>query len=299
MSYGGVRQIEAFRCFMVTGGVTAAARMMGVSQPAVSRLLRDLEAELKLDLFERRGAGLGPTAAATALYAEVERSFVGLDRIRASAEDIRTRRTGALRIASLPALANGFLPRFAGTFLKDRPGLDLGLFGVISPLVIDWVASRQCDFGFAEGHMAHPGLERIDMPALDRVAVMPDGHPLAALERLRPEDFEGETFISLSLGTASRHMTDELFAQRKVTRVLRVETHLSEIVCGLVASGVGVGVADPFTAREFAGRGVVARPMTPAIPFEFAAYHAPDRPLSPMARDFIDGFRAHILANVA
>ena len=105
------RQVEAFRAMMLTGSVTEAAKLMNVTQPAVSRLLRDFQALLKMELFEKRGTGLVPVAAATALYMEVERSFVGLERITATAEEIRSRRTGTLRIAALPALANGFLPR--------------------------------------------------------------------------------------------------------------------------------------------------------------------------------------------
>src|ERR1700738_3691425 len=74
------RQVEAFRAMMLTGSVTEAAKLMAVTQPAVSRLLRDFQALLKMELFERRGRGLVPTASATALYMEVERSFVGLER---------------------------------------------------------------------------------------------------------------------------------------------------------------------------------------------------------------------------
>ena len=96
------RQVEAFRAMMLTGSVTEAAKLIAVTQPAVSRLLRDFQALLKMKLFERRGSGLVPTAAATALYMEVERSFVGLERITAAAEEIRSRRTGTLRIAALP-----------------------------------------------------------------------------------------------------------------------------------------------------------------------------------------------------
>ncbi|HKH26818.1 MAG TPA: LysR family transcriptional regulator, partial [Sphingomicrobium sp.] len=75
------RQVEAFRAMMLTGSVTEAAKLMNVTQPAVSRLLRDFQALLKMELFEKRGTGLVPVAAATALYMEVERSFVGLERI--------------------------------------------------------------------------------------------------------------------------------------------------------------------------------------------------------------------------
>src|SRR5258708_24016678 len=138
-------QVEAFRAMMLTGSVTEAAKLMAVTQPAVSRLLRDFQALLKTELFERRGSGLVPTAAATALYMEVERSFVGLERITAAAEEIRSRRTGTLRIAALPALSNGYLPRLAGGIPKDRPNLNPSFFGVLSPIVVDSVLHHPCD----------------------------------------------------------------------------------------------------------------------------------------------------------
>lgn len=287
-----LRQIEAFRALMLTGSVTAAANLMGVTQPGVSRLLRDLQETLKIRLFEKRGAGLVPTAAATALYTEVERSFLGLDRITAAAEEIRSRRTGTLRIAALPALSNGFMPRFAGSFLKQRPALNLAFYGVISPLVIDWVLNAQCDLGFAETPLAHAGLPSIRMPTLARVAVLPEGHPLCARKVLRPKDFEGEAFVSLTPGSASRHLIDAVFARHDVERNLRVEASLSEIMCGMVSSGLGVGICDPFTAAEFAPRGIVARPFLPRIDFEFAAVFPPQRSPSPVAQDFVEELSA-------
>jgi DNA-binding transcriptional LysR family regulator len=285
------RQVEAFRAVMLTGSVTEAGKLIAVTQPAVSRLLRDFQALLKMELFERRGTGLVPTAAATALYTEVERSFVGLERITAAADEIRGRRTGTLRIAALPALANGYLPRLAGHFLKQRPNLNLAFFGVISPIVIDWVLNNQCDIGFAEIPIAHPGLPSQRLPPLPRVAVLPSGHQLAAKEVLEPRDFEGETFISLSAGSSSRHLIDQVFQRDDVRRVLRVETTLSEIMCGMVSSGLGVAICDPFTAQEFATRGVVARRFLPRIDFEFAAVFPPQRSPSPVALDLVETIR--------
>lgn len=290
------RQVEAFRAVMLSGSVTAAAAIMGVTQPAVTRLLRDFQGLVRMPLFEKRGTGLVPTAAATALYTEVERSFVGLDRIMAAAEEIRTRRTGMLRIAALPALSNGFLPRFAGGFLAARPNLNLSFFGVISPLVIDWVLNLQCDIGFAEVPLAHAGLPIIPMPTLPRVAVLPTGHRLAERAVLRPCDFEGETFVSLTSGSAGRHLIDAVFARHGVSRLLRVETSLSEIMCGLVSSGLGVAICDPFTAAEFAPRGVVSRPFLPRIDFEFAAVFPPQRRPLPVAEAFVEAFAGEVRA---
>ncbi|MEH2591552.1 LysR substrate-binding domain-containing protein [Bradyrhizobium sp. AZCC 1721] len=285
------RQVEAFRATMLTGSVTDAAALMAVTQPAVSRLLRDFQALLKMKLFEKRGTGLVPTATATALYMEVERSFVGLERITAAAEEIRSRRTGTLRIAALPALSNGYLPRLAGRFLRERPNLNLAFFGVISPIVVDWVLNNQCDIGFAEVPIAHVGLSIVRLPAPPRVAVLPEGHRLAAKAMLEPRDFEGETFVSLTTGSTGRHLIDQAFNRDDVRRVLRVETSLSEIMCGLVSSGVGVAICDPFTAREFESRGVIARRFTPRIDFEFAAVFPPQRSPSPVALDLVEAMR--------
>ncbi|TPQ31014.1 transcriptional regulator [Bradyrhizobium guangdongense] len=285
------RQVEAFRAMMVTGSVTEAAKLVAVTQPAVSRLLRDFQGLLKMKLFERRGTGLVPTAAATALYMEVERSFVGLERITAAAEEIRSRRTGTLRIAALPALSNGYLPRLAGHFLKERPNLNLAFFGVISPIVVDWVLNNQCDVGFAEVPIAHSGLPSLRLPALARVAVLPSGHRLAAKDVLQPRDFEGETFVSLSAGSSGRHLIDQAFSRDDVRRVLRVETALSEIMCGMVSSGLGVAICDPFTAQEFSTRGVVVRRFVPRIDFEFAAVFPAQRSPSPVALDLVETVR--------
>jgi DNA-binding transcriptional LysR family regulator len=285
------RQVEAFRAMMLTGSVTEAAKLMAVTQPAVSRLLRDFQALLKMELFEKRGTGLVPMAAATALYMEVERSFIGLERITAAAEEIRSRRTGTLRIAALPALSNGYLPRLSGRFLMERPNLNLSFFGVISPIVVDWVLNNQCDIGFAEVPIAHAGLSSVRLPAPARVAVLPAGHRLAAKATLQPRDFEGETFVSLTAGSTGRHLIDQAFNRDDVRRVLRVETSLSEIMCGLVSSGLGVAICDPFTAQEFANRGVVARHFLPRIDFEFAAVFPPQRSPSPVALDLVEVMR--------
>ena len=289
-----VRQIEAFRAVMVSGSTTGAAALMGVTQPAVSKLIREFQLQVKIKLFERRGTGIAPTAEAVTLFGEVERSFIGVDRIAEAAEQIRLRRTSLLHIAALPMLANGFLPRFAGEFVSSRPELDLELSGVISTLVVDWVVNRQCDFGFASPQIDHPALQKLAMPSLPYVAVIPEGHRLARKKAVVPKDFDGENFISLNHSSQSRRQIDAIFASHGVSRVMRVETHLSEIVCGLVSSGLGVGICDPFTAREFRSRGVVARPFEPVVTIEVFALYSSHQAPTAIAFEFIEQFAAHI-----
>ncbi|MDT1060970.1 LysR substrate-binding domain-containing protein [Paracoccus sp. CPCC 101403] len=288
------RQIEAFRSVILAGSVTSASRLMGVSQPAVSRLIHDLQGNIGMTLFEKRGSGLEPTAAAIAFYTEVERSFVGLDRIKQSAQKIRDSRSGSLRIAALPALINGYLPRFAGDYLATRPHLYLSLMGVISPMVVDMVLNNQCDLGFTESPMSSAGLTSIRLPPVPRVVVVPSGHRLAAQDSIRIRDLDGEDFISLSGSATGRAAIDLSLDVHQVKVNIRADTPLSEIACGFVSSGLGVAICDPFTAAAFAHRGIEARPLTPRLDFVFDAIFPPSRAPLPVALDFVQSLSERI-----
>ncbi len=299
MAWLNPRQLEAFRATMVAGTATDAAALMGVTQPAVSRMLRDLQDALGFRLFEKVGNKLVPTNEGLTLYSEVERSFVGLDRIARTAQEVKGRRAGMLRIAAMPSLMNGFLPRFVGGFLAERPKLDLSLMGTGSHLVLEQVLSGECELGFAMGPLEHAGLIAQPMPVAQMVAVLPVGHRLTEKAVVHVSDLHGEDFIALDGGGRSRMRIDRLAELHNVRLVVRAETRLSGIVCGLVSSGLGMSLCDPFTAREFAGRGVVARPFEPAVDFEFAAVRSAQRQFPAVAKDLLEAFTAHTAAFVA
>ena len=290
------RQIEAFRTVIVTGGVTAAAQALNVTQPAVTRLIQDLQYALGLPLFVKRGARLVPTNEALSLYREVERQFVGLERIENAARNLRDGRAGSLRVAALPAFNVGFLPRVVGSYLKQKPDLEIALYGSISSQVVDWVTSGFCELGFAQLPLDFPGIDIEILPAMAPVAVLPTGHRLAAKAELTPEDFVDEPFISLEQSTQLRYRIDALFSAHRVARQTRVETPLSMIACGLVAAGAGLSVVDPFTAAEYRGRGVEVRPLRPAVTYDIAIIWGAGRFRSAIALDFAETVRAAALA---
>lgn len=289
------RQIEAFRTVIVTGGITAAAQALNVTQPAVTRLIQDLQYALGLPLFVKRGARLVPTNEALSLYREVERQFVGLERIENAARNLRDGRAGSLRVAALPAFNVGFLPRVVGSYLKQKPDLEIALYGSISSQVVDWVTSGFCELGFAQLPLDFPGIDIEILPAMAPVVVLPTGHRLAAKAVLEPEDFVDEPFISLEQSTQLRYRIDALFSAHRVARQTRVETPLSMIACGLVAAGAGLSVVDPFTAEEYRGKGVEVRPLMPAVTYDIAIIWGAGRFRSAVALDFAETVRAAAL----
>lgn len=283
------RQIEAFQAIMQVGSVSEAAQRMGISQPAASRLLRDLQHNLRLELFERSGNRLHPTPAAYTLFSEVERSFTGLQRIAAVADSLREKRARQLRVAAMPALSNDFLPRFTGEFLKERDDLHVTLFGVITPVIMEWMVNNQCDLGFVESSTPAFSLRTVKIPSVPRVAVLYPGHRLAEKEIIHISDFDGEDFIALPPDSISMRRIAAVMRAHSVTVRARADSPLSEIVCGMVAAGLGISISDPFTARARASGNLVVRPLVPMIPFAVTAVlPSNDVPL-PNARDFIAG----------
>ena len=105
-----LRHIEVFRAIMQAGSVTGAARLLFTSQPTVSRELARLETLSGLRLFDREGGRLLPTAQALLLLEEVERAYVGLERINSVAQSIRRFEHGQLSLSCLPLFSQTLLP---------------------------------------------------------------------------------------------------------------------------------------------------------------------------------------------
>lgn len=285
-----LRQVEAFRAVMLTGRITAAAELMSVTQPAVSRLIRDFESATRLRLFERRGNQISPTPEAVALMAEVDRSFVGLDRIAQLAQDIARQAAGTLRIAAMPALGNGILPRFLARFLRDKPHLNASLNALPSAMVIEAVAAGQADIGYADGPLDRPGFV-IETSPMAAVVAMPAGHRLAGKSIIEPADLSNERFISLEPGTIFAMRVEVALAG--VPRQATLETRLSHTALSLVDEGAGIAIIDSSAASEFQGQNVVVRPFSVFIDAGFMAIVAANRSRSTILESFSREFRIY------
>jgi DNA-binding transcriptional LysR family regulator len=293
------RQIEAFRAVMLTGAMTAAAETLRITQPAVSRLIQDLEHTLKFALFHRRGNQLSPTAEAVDFLTEVQSSFLGLEHLAAYAENLRSTRSGSLRIGALPALALGFLPNFIAKFCSSRPDVHVRIDGVPSHQLLEMIAGGQYDIGICATLSERPAL-KVTSIAAPVVVVVPDGHRLADFREIRATDLAGERVIMLGRDGYLRHTVET--ALSSVNTIQTIETSLSAIACALVLSGAGVTLVDLFCAHQFAGRGVTIRPFVPSIDAGFRMVHSSHRPPSRLAAQFKNEFQAHIesfLANQA
>ena len=115
-----LRQLEALMAVIVNGSMTAAAADLGISQPAISRLLSDLAKEFDFQLFDRREGQLVPSQEVRLLEPDIRRVLELMRQISDVSADITKRKAGHIRIACLPGFATSHLPRVGLTHLLSR-----------------------------------------------------------------------------------------------------------------------------------------------------------------------------------
>lgn len=283
-----IKQVEAFYQVFIAGSVTAAAQQLHVSQPAVSRLVADLETAVDLKLFERKNRRLFPTPEGRMLFEEIERTFVGLEKISARAEEIRSFRAGSIRIAVMPALSFSIMPMMIKAFAAKYPNIHVSLNVSGSESVFDWLGSHQMDFGVA-ALPAHKTVAQMELlPSPPCCCVLPANCALAARNVITPVDLQDAPFISLMASSMLRRRIDEVFQAAGVQRQMIVETPYSLSAMQFVKLGAGVTIVDPFSAQGLMDDSVVAKPFVPNIPYEFGLLFPGDASLSLAAQKFLD-----------
>lgn len=264
------RQIEAFRAVMLTHSMTEAANLLSVTQSAVSKIMKEMEDEVGFSLFARRQGGLVPTSEAKLLFTEVDRVFVGIDRVSRAAERIKARHHGQIKIVAMSALSSAFLQRAVSEFSKTRPTVGVSIETYNSLEVIDLVASGQFDLGYAMSPVRSENVRADTVLRTRCVCILPMGHDLASHDVIDIRDLAGSSFISLPVGNTTRLQIDSICSVMNISRSIIIETNWSVAVAVLVSEGLGVSIIDPFTATLATKLECVVRPLMQDIDFSFS-----------------------------
>ena len=288
-----IRQLEAFKAMVEAESVTAAALTLRISQPSVSRLLRDLEYSVGFSLFKREKGRLAVTPEARLLYDEIEKYFRDLNTVAQAAADIRALSRGQLRLGSFVALAVAVVPRSIKQFNQAHPDIVVSSTINQSRQIIDLVSSRFIDLGIVDPWVVTRTIRVERRHQFRCVCAVPARHPLAKLRSVTPAHLKGETLIGLEQEFLGRYPAGAKLYEA-IAPGLRIQMQQSLSACALVAEGVGIAIVDPFTAMYCAPQGVVAKSLTVKIPFEIAIASSPEAPLSKPAQEFLHHFDAEL-----
>jgi len=275
---------------MLTGSVSAAARMINVTQPAVSRTLQHAELQLGFQLFQREGGRLRPTVEAQALYPHIERLFNQLEDVQRLSASLKAGRgKGELRVLTVLALSYEIFPRAMRLFREKHPAVVVHHEALHSPQIVSSLVLQEADVGYVFSAVSHPALAQEQLAQRRVVCVVPKGLlparqlkagtiTLAQLSTLPVIALDGQDPLGILLAHAVRDSGAGL------QEVMTVQTYHAALA--LAHHGVGVALVEGCTAASADPERVDVLMLEPELPTTVHMLRPMARPNSLTTRAF-------------
>lgn len=232
-----LRQLRMFEAVASAGGFGRAARMLGVSQPAVSALVTALERRHDVTLIDRASGTLTPIGAA--LHEITEEMFDLAERAEQLLEGAALRPSGLVRIASD---APGYLMPLLASVRQAHPDVAFEVVAANATEVLTAVRANDVDFGIAAEVPPDPALHRVRLREQNLAVVVHSGHPLASAKTLRLEKLASESLIGREPGSITRRALESACSAAGFAPRYAMIANSRESVLAGVAAGLGVGV---------------------------------------------------------
>jgi LysR family hca operon transcriptional activator len=257
-----LRHLRYFVAVAETGSLTTAAkRRLHTAQPSLSRQIRELEAEVGVQLLIRHARGIQLTAAGRAF----------LDHARTALAQAEAATEAARRAAypAKPTFALGFLtgqemdwlPKAMNVLRDELPKIEVTVLSQYSPLLAEALTRGKLDLAFMRAEPNMPGLAYQLVTKERLVVVMPSDHRLASLDEVDPRELAGENFITVSSTAPTLKVVIDEFMSRSGLDIRPVhEIDNLAMAVSMVASTRGVTLL-PAYAENFLPGSVISRPL--------------------------------------
>ncbi len=247
------------------GGFTAAADVIGITQPALSQSIAALERDLGATLFQR-GRVVRLTAAGEAFVGPARQVLRAAAAAREATQEVVGLRAGHLDLVALPTLAVDPLADIVGRFRRAHPGVAVRIAAPDRRAdVLDQVRRGEAELGLAEVVADVPGLEMHPVASHEVVLVGPPGSRLARTRRVPRARLGDLDLVSTPIGTATRALLDDACASAAVEPHVAVVTAHREALAALVVAGAGSALLPEPQARQAAAGGAVVARLDPPL----------------------------------
>ena len=261
------RNLQKYLAFVKTveyGSFTRAAELLNYSQSGVSRMIQDLEQEWKVTLLDRGRAGVKLTSEGIKLLPFAQSLCGEYEKLQAQVDELNGLQAGLIRIGTFASVATHWLPRIIRAFQKDYPGVDFELLMGDYDEIERWTLEGRVDCGFLR-LPADPALETLPLARDDLVAILPEGHPLAQLEKIPLASLCQDPFILLEKGV--NREVSELFRRYGLTPQVRYTLWEDYAVMAMVESGMGISILfadiNRLNGKRY-GQMLIEKPENPA-----------------------------------
>ncbi|MFO6464285.1 LysR family transcriptional regulator [Jannaschia sp. KMU-145] len=274
--------LRAFQTVAELGSLTAAARVLNMSEPALSRQIAGLEASLQLTLFDRSRRQLRTTETGRAFLDELQPVLAGLERIGDFADEVRAGARRRLRLVSMPRLSTAITAPVVARFKAAHPDVELSVDVQPRRLLETWITGQRFDVGLSSLPARHRDIDTRLLFELPAVLVLPRGHRLEGSETVAIDEIGDDPFITLGRGTLLRQQTEAIFGHANAILSPAVEVGTTHLACQLVAIGAGVTICDPMLPAAQPDL-LTTVPLRPYYPMAFGMHFLRGQTLVPEA----------------
>ncbi|MBL8707409.1 MAG: LysR family transcriptional regulator [Rhodospirillales bacterium] len=282
-----VRHLTVFRAVMRTGSVSAAARTLNVSQPAVTKSLQAIEREIGVPLFQRIKGRLQATPESALLMPKVDQVFRTVEDVERLAAEIAGAAVGRIAIATATTISTSVTAAAIARYRKKRPNVTVQVLALATRQVIEEVANNQVDIGLTDGASLEGALEARELCRAFIGCVLPRDHPLARKKTVDLRDLVGEQIIAFHEHTVVGHEIRRQIGALGLPMTISIATNQSLVACLLTKHRIGIPLIDPFTMLSGLFPELTILPLTPLIEMRPRLVFPPNRPLSIAAQEFV------------
>lgn len=276
--------LRIFATVVETASFSRAAELLGISQPATSKAVKELEVQLDTVLLDRRGRSFRPSEPGQALYQHA-RAIFALE--READEAVRAfyaLERGRLVIGASTTIATYWLPPFLRTFHQRHPRIDVHIVGANTRRITELLLDCAVDVALVEGAVTDPRIEVRPWRDEEMIVIA----PREAGGRADGDTPAQRTWILRERGSGSREATERLLEKAGIHAPPTIEVFSNEAVVQSVASGIGLGVVPRICARDQLALGRVRKLNVGTGPIKRQLYRMrlPHRPVSQSALAF-------------
>ena len=258
-----LRQLRVFRSVAEGRNFSRAGDQVGLSQPAVSRSILELESQLGLKLLDRTTREVVLTEAGQSLAARLERVLDDLDQTLQDVAGLASARGGKVRVASSPTLSANLMPACIATCAEQAPGIQFLLLDRIQQDVLDSVRSGEVDFGVVIEPSEADDLHCEAILNDPFVLVLPPSHKLAQKPSVRWSALDGQRLVLLDHASGSRRLIDQALERHGAQCEVKQQLGHPTTVFRMVEAGIGISVMPGMSLPPEGLAQLAVRPLLP------------------------------------
>jgi DNA-binding transcriptional LysR family regulator len=253
-----LHHLRLFAAVVDQGGFTKAAATLNLSQPAISKSLKELEDGLQLALIDRSARSIRLTEAGRLLY-ERARELFGVERVaERELRELRGLKRGVLRVGASTTIATYFLPPVLGRFHLRHPRVRIQAWSANTRTVLRRLLESKIDLALVEGPVSHPRVEVIPWRDDELVVIAPPDHPLRVRATVSTGDLADEQFLVREQGSGTREVTEAALARQGVRLKNTMRVGGTEVMKQAVAAGLGLAIVSRAAAADQLALGRIA-----------------------------------------